>query len=266
MKVAICTGFDYSIPFVRAIPMIRQAGFQVVALGANPRHSGYATEEGRAVIRKLMMDNGLTINSVHAPCPEGDQLFSLDEARRLESIRLCKITVDAAAELDSKIVVIHLIQPYDIPHDDARNRMIVRGRDSVALLAEHAAAKGIRVAMENGWRQDYDDVLAQFLAEFKHGSVGFCYDSGHENIHGNCFKILEQFGHRLLTVHLHDNTGSDSHVLPYEGNIDWDRFRKIFHGLGYPGDLLLEVDIANSGFKNPETFLAEARKRGEQLL
>ncbi len=266
MKPAICTGFDYSIPFARAVDLIRRAGFETVALGARPSHSGYDTPAGRAAIRRLLGDHGLALNSVHAPCPEGDQLFALDGDRRRESVRLCTLALDAAAELGAPVAVIHLIQPYDIPHDDARDRMIALGRDSVALLVEYAAVKGVRVAMENGWRQDYDDVLAQFLDEFNQESVGFCYDSGHENIRGSCFKILEQLGHRLLTVHLHDNAGSDSHVLPYEGNIDWDRFRKIFHGLGYAGDLLLEVDIANSGFKDPEIFLTEARKRAQQLL
>ncbi len=266
MKPAICTGFDYAIPFDRVIPMIRAAGFERISLGANPAHSGYDTEAGRAAIRDLLGASGLALNSVHAPCPEGDQLFALDGARRQESLRLCQMTVDAAAGLGAPIAVIHLIQPYDLPHDEARQKMIAFGRDSVARLAERAAAKGIRLALENGWRQDYDDVLADFLDFFDPARVGFCYDSGHENIRGSGFSMLERFGRRLLTVHLHDNTGTDSHVLPFEGNIDWDRFRKVFHGLGYSGDLLLEVDIAHSRFKDPNTFLAEAFHRAERLL
>ena len=78
--------------------------------------------------------------------------------------------------------------------------------------------------------------------------------------------MLEQFGHRLLTVHIHDNKGSDAHTLPYEGTIDWDRFRKIFHGLRYSGNLLLEVHIRHSQFKDPAVFLSQARKRAERLL
>lgn len=109
-------------------------------------------------------------------------------------------------------------------------------------------------------------MLETFLSEFGSDSIGFCYDSGHDNVQGTCFKILEKFGHRLLSVHLHDNFGSDTHMLPYEGNIDWDRFRKIFHGLDYSGNLLLELDINKSQFKDPTIFLAEASKRAERLL
>jgi len=267
MKPAICTSFDYTMPFTLVIPMIRHAGFEVVSIGARPQHSGYATAAGRAAIRKLIEENGMTIDgSMHAPCPEGDRLFSLDETERLESIRQCQITLDAAEELDGRIVVIHLIQPYGIPHGDTRNKMIEQGRRSVSVLATYASGRGVKLALENGWERNYDQVVESFLTEFNSAHIGFCYDSGHDNIQGTCFKMLEQFGSRLLTVHIHDNKGSDTHILPYEGTIDWERFRRIFHGLNYSGNLLLETDIGNSQFKDPAIFLSEARKRAEKLL
>ena len=266
MKPSICTSFDPDIPFAQVIPLIRQAGFDVVSLGARPQHSGYATVEGRAEIRKLIQENGVTIDSVHAPFPEGDQLFALDEAKRRESIRQCKLAMDAARDLEGRVVVIHLIQPYGIPHGDARDRMIVQGMNSIKELAGYAVDNGVKLALENGQKQDYDQVVESCLVEFSADPVGFCYDSGHENVRGTCFNWLEKFGHRLLTVHLHDNLGSDTHMLPYEGNIDWDRFRKIFHGLDYSGNLILEVDTKHSQFKDPQIFLSEARKCAKKLL
>jgi len=208
----------------------------------------------------------MTIDSVHAPFPEGDRLFSLDETERLESIRQCQIALDAAEELDNRIVVIHLIQPYGIPEGGVRNKMIEQGRRSVSVLTAYAGGRGVKLALENGQERNYDQVLASLLAEFNDAHIGFCYDSGHENVQGTCFKILEQFGHRLQTVHLHDNLGSDTHMLPYEGTIDWERFRKIFHGLDYSGNLVLEADIKHSQFQDPTIFLSEARKRAERLL
>lgn len=266
MKPAICTSFDYTVPFAQVIPMIREAGFEVVSVGARPQHSGYTTTAGRAAIRRLIASNGMTVDSVHAPFPEGDRLFSLDEAERLESVRQCKAAVDAAAELEGRIVVIHLIQPYGIPEGEVRARMIGEGRRSVGALAAYAAARGIKLAFENGQELGYDQVLASFLAEFTEDHIGFCYDSGHENVQGTCFRMLEQFGHRLLTVHLHDNEGSDTHRLPYEGAIDWDRFRRVFHGLRYPGNLVLEADLKHSEFKDHAVFLRQARERADRLL
>lgn len=266
MKAAICTGFDHTIPFAQVIPMIREAGFEVVALGARPEHSGYATADGRHDIRRLLRQNGMTIDSVHAPFPEGDRLFSLDRSEREESIRQCQVAIAAANALDGRIVVIHLIQPYDIPHDLVRERMVEAGRQSVAALAEYADRQGVKLALENGQRQDYDDVLARLLAEFTGAHIGFCYDSGHEHVQGTCFRMLQTFGDRLFTIHIHDNKGADSHVLPYEGTIDWEQFQAIFHELDYTGNLLLETDIAHSQFEVPSVFLSRARECADRLL
>jgi len=174
--------------------------------------------------------------------------------------------VDAAAELDARIVVTHLIQPYDIPHGELRNRMIDQGRRSVGVLAEYAAGRQVKLAFENGQKPDYDQVVADFLVEFTAPHMGFCYDTGHENVQRTCFQMLERYGHRLQTLHIHDNQGSDIHVLPYEGTIPWERFCPILHGLSYTGNLLLEVDIKHSQFKDPAVFLAQARERVERLL
>ncbi len=266
MKSAICSGFDYDIPFPQALRLIRNAGFEVVCIGGRMAHADDTTREGRAAIGKLLEENGLTVDSVHAPFPEGDRLFSLDEAEREESIRLCLSALDTAAELDGRIVVIHLIQPYGIPEGETRRRMTQQGRQSVAVLAEGAYARGVKLALENGQRAEYDQVLRDLLHEFTDEHVGFCYDSGHENVQGRCFRLLEEFGDRLLTVHIHDNTGSDTHMLPHEGNIDWGAFRKVFHGLDYVGNLLLEVGVTHSQFKDPVAFLSEARERAQRLL
>lgn len=266
MKAAISPSFDYSLSFADTIPMVREAGFEIVALGGRPQHSGYAAAAGRAAIRKLFDVHGMTVDSVHAPIPEGDRLFSLDEAERAESLRQCRVALDATEELNGRMVVIHLIQPYDVPHGEARDRMIEHGRRSVGALAAHARERGVKLALENGQRRDYDDVLAGLLTEFDDECVGLCYDSGHENVQGTCFRLLEEFGHRLLTVHLHDNTGKDWHMLPGEGNIDWRRFREVFHALPYSGNLLLEVSVGNSQFKDHARFLAEAQRRARVLL
>ncbi len=258
MNPAVFTSFDPSLPFDRALRLIREAGFEIVGLGGRLQHADYTTPAGRAGIGKLLREQGLAIDSVHAPFPEGDRLFSLEEDERRESVRQVEAALVTAAELDGRIVVIHLIQPYGIPEDEVRNRMIEQGRRSVGVLAGTASRLGVVLALENGQKREYDRVLEEFLSEFDGPAVGFCYDSGHEHVQGTCFRLLEKFGRRLVTVHIHDNTGRDTHLLPREGTIDWDRFRRVFHRAGYSGNLLLESGVGRSRFKDPAAFLAEA--------
>ena len=253
-------------PFAEAISLICEAGFEAVSLGGGREHSGYLTATQRADTQRLIAASGMTIDSLHAPFPEGDRLFSLDEAERVESVRQCKNALDAAVDLDGGIVVVHLIQPYDIPPGEIRDKMIGRGRRSMAALAAHAVNRDVKLALENGQRRAYDQVLEDLLGEFDDPHIGFCYDTGHENVQGTCFSLLEQFGDRLFTIHVHDNTGTDSHMLPFEGTIDWTRFREVLHGLSYSGNLLLEASTKNSQWKAPREFLAQAKRCADRLL
>jgi sugar phosphate isomerase/epimerase len=263
VEPAICAAIDYAIPFAQILPLIREAGFGVISLGARPEHSGYHTAEGRSRIRQLAGDNGLRIDSVHAPFPEGDRLCSLDEAERLESLRQCQTAVDAAQDLAVGIVVVHLNAS---PDAAVLRGMMDQGVRSMEALSAYALARGVRVAVENSWGEPYAMMLDHIMAELDAGPVGFCYDSGHENVNRAGFRDLSRYGHRLLTLHLHDNRGDDAHTLPYEGDTDWPRLMGLLHGFDYSGSLLLEACLANSAFRDPPLFLAEARKRAARLL
>ena len=136
MKAAIFLSVDVSLPLEQMFSLVRDAGFEVIALAGNLENSPYLTEEQRDLTRKLTTQYGMAIDSIHAPFRKSDQLYSLDDAERQESIRYCKIALDAAAELDGKVVVIHGILPYDIPHDEIRDQMVRHGRKSVRALVQ----------------------------------------------------------------------------------------------------------------------------------
>ena len=263
MQPAICAAIDYAIPFAQIVPLIREAGFEVMSLGARPEHSEYHTPEGRGRIRQLAHDYGLGIDSVHAPFPEGDRLCSLEEAERLESVRQCRIAIDAAHDLEASIVVIHLNTGAGAALPTGTVEQTLR---SIEALATSALSRGTRLAVENSWGEPYAMVLERVLTEFGGDPIGFCYDSGHENVNRAGFRDLERYGDRLLTLHLHDNCGDDTHVLPYEGDMDWSGLMDRLRGFGYSGHLLLEVCTGNSAFHDPAPFLSEAWKRAARLL
>ncbi len=266
MRPGIFTSFMAGMPYATALPMIQAAGFQAVSLGGVPELAGYGTGADRQKLKALLRVHGLVIDSVHAPFPEGDRLFAEDEAVRQESLRQCRLALDAASEVDGRVVVIHLIQPYGIPPGEQRDRMVEQGRRSVAELAGYAAKRQVCLALENGQRPDYDQVLFALLEELPAPHVGLCYDSGHEHVQGRCFQMLRRYGHRLLALHIHDNTGRDTHLLPYEGTVPWEGFGEAMAGLNFTGDLVLEPSMANSPFQDPAEFLAEAMRRCRRLL
>lgn len=263
MRPAICTGFDPAVPFAASLAMIREAGFEVIAIGARPEHSGYQTAEGGKAIHRLLIDSGLAVDSIHAPFPEGDRLCSLDEGEREESVRQCKTAIDAAVDLCTSVVVVHLNAN---PEAAVRREMLQQGFRSMEALGEHALAGGIGVAVENSWGEPYAEMLHAIMGEFGEAPIGFCFDAGHGNVDGVGIGDLLRYGNRLLTVHLHDNLGTDTHMLPYEGNMDWGRIMGALREVGYGGNLLLEAATHDSEFKDATAFLSQGHERAQRLL
>jgi sugar phosphate isomerase/epimerase len=74
MAIGIGTTFDYGLPFESMCRMIAKAGFRAITIGGGDiAHSGYDTEEGRAMIQAATAKCELRIDSVHAPFgPDAD--------------------------------------------------------------------------------------------------------------------------------------------------------------------------------------------------
>jgi len=65
--------------------------------------------------------------------------------------------------------------------------------------------------------------LKHFLEQTRLTGVKLCFDTGHANIEGGLGEALEAVRDLVITTHIHDNHGErDDHLLPYQGNIDWD--------------------------------------------
>jgi len=54
---------------------------------------------------------------------------------------------------------------------------------------------------------------------------------------------MDAVSSRIITVHLHDNDGSeDQHLVPGGGTIDWQMVRSALDSSPYDGPLMFEVD------------------------
>ena len=107
-------------------------------------------------------------------------------------------------------------------------------------LVEVALKNEIKLAFENIERPDY---IVPLFERFTADEVGFCYDVGHRNCYTPQLNLLEQFGDRLLAIHLHDNHGVfDEHCYPFCGTIDWNDEMDKIRKCDYKGSLALEVE------------------------
>ena len=189
---------------------------------------------------------GLTCDSSHTTIP-GSELLWADHPNVepvMENFFLC---MENAAALNIPTVIIHCSPEYE---PDFR-----LGIQRVERLVERAEQLGLRIALENTSGARW---LVDTLQHFEGcGTVGFCYDSGHEAFCTPGFRFLPLIGHRLIYTHLHDNLiVGDHHLLPWDGKIGFDRIVGELKDCGYAGDLTLELNYTPYADKlSPEDYV-----------
>ena len=103
-------------------------------------------------------------------------------------------------------------------------------------------------------------------------NVGFFWDCGHEKCFTPGKGFMQFFGHRLICTHIHDNFGiynQDSHLLPFDGIIDFNCFAQHIQKFDFNGTLMLEVFASKSDKYidvSVEEYLERAAISAKRLL
>lgn len=265
MEVSISTTFNFDIPFSIMAPMVKNTGFNSISLaGGNYTQSKYLTTIGRDNILRICRKNNLMIDSVHAPLGSNIDISHPDNEIREYSLHLFEQAIHACTEIGCSILIVHLCNKFS---EDEFGKRMIAVRNSLENLIPYARTKNIALAVENLVNPSTLELFERVLTEQNFDNVGVCFDTSHANIAGNLYSILEKYGDRIIAVHISDNKGLlDDHMLPFEGMIDWDNIMKHFAEKPYTGNFLLEVEMRESSFKDPEVFLKEAYTRAHILI
>lgn len=265
MKIGIGTTFNFDIPFEKMIPMIRQAGFSIISLaGGNFEQSRYLKINGRERIKRICVENGVVVDSVHAPLANDIDISNPDSELRQFSVDLIIQTVDACTAIGCTTLILHLSNRF--PDGELDDR-IISAQKSLDRIIPYAEQRKICLAIENLINPNTLMLFDHILKQYQNDNVGVCYDTSHANRVGNLYSLLNKYSERIIAVHISDNKGQlDDHMLPFEGNIDWERFAQHFASIDYKGVFLLEVEMRESSFKEPEIFLKEACIRTTKLI
>lgn len=170
-----------------------------------------------------------TSHSVMAGCTtiweqgsEGDQY-----------IETLKSNLDNCVALGIPILITHIKPNLD------SSPCFELGIERLKKLVAYAAEKNVKIAFENINNEEY---LIKTLDVFKEPHVGFCLDVGHESCNTPGVEFLPQIGDRLFCTHIHDNDlVHDDHMIPFDGNIDFERLCRQLKECGYNGCLTVEV-------------------------
>lgn len=114
---------------------------------------------------------------------------------------------------------------------------------------EFATRHGVCLCYENSAVPVHFAAVVQDLAP----GHGICHDVGHQFCYTPQHAFEKQYADKILYTHLHDNRGSmppaggtDLHLLPFDGLLDWQAYARALACAGYRGTLNLELSCFHS--------------------
>ncbi len=232
--------FEPRIGLARAAELIAKAGF--TKLDYTPHLADDAWEREVAEAARIFAANGLCVHQTHAPF---NRYGKHGDKHRLYMERCAEATECLGAE-------------FMVAHGDefdfeqltySPEAALSYNHDYFLPYVERATRNGYKVAFETVF-EDWDrprfsakaeDLLA-LIRSFACESAVCCWDFGHANV---SFKKtapehIRTLGSLIRCTHLHDNTGRDSHQLPFTGTIDWQATMGAFREIGYDGVISVE--------------------------
>jgi sugar phosphate isomerase/epimerase len=255
MDLSIVDWFGYNLSPQERMRCIKEAGFSgILLLWADYFDKDYKR------FPEYARNAGLNIESAHAPYMNANALWedTLSGQEACQEIISC---VEDCAAFGIPTLVVH-----------PENK---KGTDTVGLpvdfafgikrfkkIVDAAERLNVNIAVENISRFDYLDYIFQNI---KSKRLGFCFDSGHCNVFTPEYDLLGLYGDKLMALHLHDNTGSAMHRLPFDGTVDWPAAMKRISETGYSGAIAIEA--MNWSYKelSANEFIHKAFERAKKL-
>ena len=245
-----------------ALEMIKAAGFETFFSSR-----GYKLEDV-VEIKKRADELGLEYEFIHAPYRSINEMW-MEGDGYLEVFDYMKASIDAAAECGIPYVITHVSSGWNAPNV---NDLGLARYDE---LVRYAKERGVILAFEN--LRMLGNIACLVDRYEKMDNVRFCFDCGHEHCYTKTVSMLDVFTDRVCCTHIHDNHGRpfddkvsdrDEHLLPFDGDYDYERMMRKLDEYGYAGSLTLEVSQRTApSYKemSAEDFLSTCYERIKKI-
>lgn len=236
-KIGINTNNDCGSDFFEICDNIKNSGFDSIMIalirGLEEKQFEYA--------KKL----GLDISFVHLDNTYTNDMWVKGFAHVAQMSVYLK-QIELCSKYGVKIAIIHSTNGNPNSIVLAPN---LYGLNEFKRLVDFAKSKDVKIALENvdnGSLPHFKYLLNNIHSDY----FGFCYDIGHHNLYNKNIDMLSQYADRLLAVHLHDNLGNyqygddytkDLHLLPFDGNVNYEKITEKLKAVDYKNTIMLEI-------------------------
>ena len=207
-----------------------------------------------ANVAQLCRNLGMTCYQGHTPFFPKSMLSTFPSQQALEDYKeYFRRSLIAASMLGIRWMVVH---PITCKEENFEWRATLDANHRFwDPLIEVAMDRNVGIAYENqlpyldrntNFRSfcHYEELIALIDSYNDPQRIGACWDTGHANQSSlEQYRALKAVGSRLKVLHLNDNHygTKDEHLLPWMGEVDWDRVIQALVEVDFPGTLNHEV-------------------------
>ncbi len=202
-------------------------------------------------LKAMAEEKGARFNQAHAP--EGSSIA--DEEWTKRRFREIVRSMKNASILGADIIVVHPMQHLPYCEEGVPEKLFEMNMDFYNRLKPYCEEYGIKVALENMWQLpagkkiDHStcsrpDEFIKYLEGLNSQWFTGCLDIGHAAlVSEDPAEFIRKMGsNRLKALHVHDVDGwDDSHTIPYQGIINWEKVASALKEIGYEGDFTYET-------------------------
>lgn len=254
------------------LDQILGAGIRQVEIFAARQHFDYREANQVRDVAQWFSDHGLQLHSLHAPLyPDtdwgrlGGQPVSItytERGHRIDSMDEIKRAIDVAERVPFRYLVLHM----GLPEEEYELRKFDAAFTSIEHLRIFAKERGAEVLLENIPNElSTPERLLSFIHYTRMENLKICFDVGHAHMVGSVKDAFQTLKDRIISTHVHDNNKEkDDHLLPFDGNINWEETVRDFRSLDGQFPVLFEV--RNEGpEKATLTRLRQVMERLEEI-
>jgi protein FrlC len=256
MKIAFSTNAYTRFPLTDALFGIKAAGFEGVEILADVPHAypPRITPQLTASVVKALDQTGLTVSNINCNCSFGywkdappepyfePSLISPNPTHRADRTAMILKTLEFARQVGAPNVSITSGRTLGgMPPALATKQFA----DSIRPILDRADALGVNVGIEcePGLFLEYVAELRDWIDRLAHPRFGANLDIGHSVVIGESIPdAVQTLEGRIWNLHVEDLPGRKHyHMIPGEGNLDWDALKTALAGIHYDRFLTVEL-------------------------
>lgn len=233
------------------LEIIKKSGFTHIGIELNKTEwiKGDDWQDKVNALKEAIFKNDLAVSSVHL------FHYSLDTGVTVkypETEEFIKRTARAAFTIGTPFITAH---PRSSMEQGFNSETAAKhNKEDFLPILELAEKNGTSLLFENmpvfpdfpdrRYFSSIPDEFAEFIDSFSSSSVGVCWDTGHVHmlLNEDEFDHMKKLGSRIKLIELNNNwVRFDSHMLPSQGNINWDTFAVSVKETDFTGDLVIDA-------------------------